>query len=366
MKKIIYGALFGLILAIVIVSAGANTNGAPVLVYVYSNSMEPLIRVNDAFLVWPSSRLQVGDIIMYRPAVLEAPYITHRIIAIGEKGYITKGDNSPYKDQESGEPEVTQSRIVGKAVTIHGQPFTIPGLGNMAAGIQSKLGKYTRYLSIAFLLLGIVSVLIENRHPLRRPKPRLRLRLRHIYRGIVIISIFLVMVSIYMGARVSQIKYLVSEYPGSRGDQVPVNQQGSLIMEVRNNGFVPVWTILTGIPPLSVHAAPEYIMPRSGETIILNVMPQNETGIYQGYVQIYNYPILLPRKWIVYLHKLNPIIAIIAEGMSAGLWLTIFLMVLNTIHGLEGWIPLKAVSDKITDRRLKRARAKFIGRRRMR
>lgn len=102
MRKYLYGALIGIILAIVMLSVGANTNGAPVLTYVYSNSMEPLIKVNDAFLVWPAKKLQVGDIITYRPAALKAPFITHRIIAVGDKGFITKGDNAPYEDQDRG------------------------------------------------------------------------------------------------------------------------------------------------------------------------------------------------------------------------------------------------------------------------
>ena len=152
MKKLIYGALIGLIFVFVIINYGASTNGAPVLTYVYSNSMEPLIKVNDAFIVWSSHKLQVGDIVTYRPLVLNAPYITHRIVAVGADGYITKGDNAPYKDQDSGEPEVRADRIVGKVVTINGQPLIIPGLGKLVSGVQAGIGKYTGYLSLIFLL----------------------------------------------------------------------------------------------------------------------------------------------------------------------------------------------------------------------
>lgn len=366
MKKLIYGTLLGLILAIVILSTGANTNGAPVLTYVYSSSMEPLIKVNDAFIVWPVSRLQVGDIVTYRPVVLKAPYITHRIIAVGEIGFITKGDNSPYEDQESGEPEVQTSRIVGRVVTIDGQPLIIPLVGSFAARVQSGVGGYAKYLSGIFLALGIISVFAGSRRSARRLKPRRRLRLRHIYRGVAIAAASLVMISIFIGARVTQIKYLVSEYPGSLGDQVPVNQPGRLKMEVRNNGLVPVWTVVTGIPPLSVHAAPGYILPRSAAAVVLDVEPQRETGVYQGYVQIYNYPVMLPRAWILYLHRLNPILAIAAAGMTLGLFFIILFKVLNQVHGFEGWIPLKAIGNKITKRRYKRAIAKYLGRRRVR
>ncbi|MDF2538613.1 MAG: hypothetical protein K0S76_1634 [Herbinix sp.] len=366
MKKLFYGALIGFIFALVLVSTSANTISAPLLTYVYSDSMEPLIKVNDAFLVWPSGEYKVGDIIMFRPVVLQAPYITHRIIAIGENGFITKGDNSPYMDQESGEPEVIAERIAGKVLTFHGQPFIIPELGKFSSTIQAEMGNLTKYLSGIFLFLGIIAAVVGNRRSIRKKKPRRRRRLRDFYRYLVIISMVLVMLSIYFGARVTQVKYLVSEYPGDRGDQVEVNQPGELSMVIKNNGIIPVWTVLTGVAPLYISDAPEYIGARSEETVFLKVSPQRETGIYQGYVQIFHYPILLPRTITLKLHQWNPIYAILSLGLTFGLWLKLLFKLLSQIHGFEGWIPLKSIKDKITDRRYKHLRAKLIGRRRVR
>ncbi|HWT76465.1 MAG TPA: signal peptidase I [Mobilitalea sp.] len=362
MKKFMNGALFGLALAVIFIFAGTYTKGAPILSYVYSNSMEPLIRVNDAFIVLPVSKPQVGDIIMYRPIVLNAAYITHRIIAVGEDGYITKGDNAPYRDQESGEPEVMKDRIVGKVFTIHGQPFVIPRLGSIPSSLKIGVGGYSGYLSIIFLILGLVTAFFGSKGFLRKRKPRHRIRLRHIYRAIVWITILSVMLSIFLGSRVSQIKYLVSEYPGTLGDQVEVNKPGQLVMEIRNKGLFPEWTIISGIAPLSIAAAPEYLPPRSKETVVLNVIPQRKTGIYQGYIQVYNYPIVLPRAWIVFLHGLHPVIAIVITGITAGLWGTLLFKILSHVHGFEEWIPLKARKDKLLERRMKQVSAKVIGR----
>lgn len=365
MKKLIYGALFGLLLAIVMLRVGANSNGAPVLTYVYSNSMEPVIKVNDAFIVWPASELKVGDIIMYRPLVLKAPYITHRIIGVSEIGYITKGDNSPFKDQDSGEPEITMDRIIGKVLSMNGQPLILPGFGNLSVAIRSGLDDNAIYFSGIFLLVGITLLLVGNKSHTVKRKPRHRLRLHHIYKSIIIISIILVMISIYVGSRVSQVRYLVSEYPGSQGNQIAVNQPGILTMDIRNHGVVPVWTIPTGIEPLSVSSAPEYIWPKSVESIVLDVIPQKITGYYQGYVQVYHYPMLLPRSWVVYLHQINPTLAMIAIGLTFGFLINILFQCLNHIHGFEQWIPLKAIKDKLTRRRLKRVKSKFLGRRRV-
>ncbi len=366
MKKIIYGALVGFIVAIMIVSIGAKTTGAPILTYVYSDSMEPLIQVNDAFLVLPVFQYQVGDIITYRPVVLNAEFITHRIIAMGENGYITKGDNSPYQDQESGEPEVLTDRIVGRVLTLKEQPLVIPGLGNLSGSVQSLFGTYTKYFSVWFFILGILSVWRNKRKYARRPKPRHRLRLRHVYRIVTLCGVIFIIGTIYFGSRVSSIKYLVSEYPGTLGDQIEVNQPGKLSMEIKNNGIVPVWTILQGIEPLTVEKAPDYIGPRGQEKIILHAEPQQETGIYHGYVHVYNYPILFPRKFLVLLHHIHPIFAFIAVGIMFGVYSTLFFKLLNYIHGFESWIPLRSIKDKILDRRYKRAKAKLLGRRRIR
>lgn len=365
MKKLIKGALLGMLLVTVLLMV-ARTSGAPILTYVYSNSMEPLIKVNDAFFVWPEKDYAVGDIIMFRPVVLDAEYITHRITDIGTNGYITKGDNTPYYDQESGEPEVWKDRIVGRVVTINQQPLIIPGLGNLSEVIRPFLGQYARYFSYVFFIIGISALFIRGKHSIRKRKPTRRLRLRHIYKGIMIASIVIVVASVSMGSRVNQIKYLVSEYPGTLGDQIMVGQPGTLTMYVKNHGIVPVWSVFTGVEPLSIKEAPNYIGPRSEELITLHVLPQRDTGFYYGYVQIYHYPILFPRNILLYLHGIHPAISVIATGFVFGFYVWIFLRLINHIPGLHGFIPLRAIKDKISDRRLKRTKAKLLGRRRIR
>ncbi|MFT4146152.1 MAG: signal peptidase I [Mobilitalea sp.] len=364
MKQLLYGALIGLILILAVISVRAKTNGAPILTYVYSNSMEPLIKVNDAFLVCPVKKLAVGDIIMYRPMVLKAPYITHRIIAIGESGYITKGDNSAYKDQDNGEPEVIKEQIIGKVVTINGQPLIVPGLGNISAHVQEKLGNNSRYLSGVFLLFAILTFFVGKKNKKKR-KNRNRWRLRHVYQILVILSACTIIVSIYHGSRVSKLQYLVSEYPSNQGDQIELNKPDQLVLKIKNNSFFPVWTIVSGIDPLSVHEAPEYLWLRSEGTVLFDVAPQNKIGLYQGYVQVYNYPILLPRAGIQLLHQASPFFAVLATGLAMALWIHILLLILNHIHGFEDWIPLRAIRDKVLQRRIKRAKAKLLGRRKL-
>ncbi len=366
MKKIMYGALIGFICIIILLFTGTNTFGAPILTYVYSESMEPLIKVNDAFLVMPSSEYQIGDIIMFRPVVIEASYVTHRIIEVGEEGYITKGDNSPYKDQDNKEPEVTSDRIIGKVATFQGQPFIIPGLGYLTSFLQKELGSYTKYLSGVFLFLGILSAVVGKRKKIRKNKSRNRWRLRHVYRLITGIAVLIVIFSIFLGSRVSQIKYLVSEYPGTLGDQIELGKPGQLKMKVDNYGFIPVWTVAEGIAPIKVQTPPSYLWPRTTKPLSLEVTAHNNTGLYYGYVRIYNYPMLLPRALVVTLHHINPVLATTSCGLMTGFLVFILFRMLNLVHGFEDFIPLRAIKDKLASRRRKRIIAKMFGRRRSR
>lgn len=358
-KKYIYGALISFVIVMGIIYANVQTKGAPVLTYVYSNSMSPLIKVNDAFLVWPVKNPDVGDIIMYRPVILKAPYITHRIIAKGEKGYITKGDNSPYEDQESEEPEVTPDRIIGKVVTINDVPLIIPGLGKVSSYMESRLGNATKTLSFLFLILGVITAILDRKQKKKR-KSRNRWRLRHVYKALIIVSACTVIISIYLGSQVSQIEYLVSKYPGSQGDHIQVGKEDQLVINIKNKGIFPVWIIVSGIEPLSVNEAPDYLWIRSGGTVLMNVKPQYSTGRYQGYVQHYHYPVLLPRTWILWLHNISPFFANLATGMAMAFWVRLLFLLLSHVHGLEDWIPLKSMKDKLLKRRIKRTKARLF------
>jgi signal peptidase len=366
MKKIILFVWITFLSVVVIMLLAANLRGIPVLTYVYSNSMEPVIQVNDGFIVLPQRVLKVGDIIMYRPVNLQAPYITHRIVGVTEYGYHTKGDNAPCQDQDNGEPAVCKDRIVGRVVTIDGRPLIFPGLGKLASCIHSGLDRYFVKLSMVFFGLGIVAALLSGKHAKRRRKARYRLRLRHIYHGISLLAAIFTVISVCLGSGISKVRYLVSEYPGKTGDQVEQNRPGQLTMAIKNVGFFPVWTFISAETPLQAHDFIQCIMPRHEEKMILDVLPQHKTGMYYGYIRIYKYPVFLPRVWMVLMHRIHPVLAAIVVGFAIGLWLHLFFMMMNHVHGFELWLPLHAIRDKVFDRRMKQAKTKMIGRRKVR
>jgi len=366
MKNITYRALIGIILALLFVNVGAITQGAPRFIYVFSESMEPTINVNDGFLVWPSFNYEVNDIVVFRPVKLEANLITHRIVGSNRDGFITKGDNSPVTDQASGEPALKGNRILGRVFTINGKPLIIPGLGNIYESMQKKLGSDVRYFAIGLITLGVMLAVWEAWSPQRKKRSRRRWRLRDIYRLAAIGAIGFVVLGVLLGTRVHQVKYLVSVNPGTLAEHMRVDETGYLPVKVNNVGFLPTWHISSAIAPLTVKDAPAVIKARSEGLIIISIPPHQETGWYQGYVRVYNYPMILPRPVIVWLHEQSPYLALAGISVSFALLILLILRVINGIPGVEGWIPLIALKDKINTRRMQKIYSRLFGRRRSR
>lgn len=366
MKKIIYGALLGIILSLFIMNIGAVTKGAPCFAYVFSDSMEPTIKINDAFLVWPSKNWKPGDIVLYRPVKLDAALITHRIIAIGENGFITKGDNSPSIDQQAGEPELKTERIVGKIVTFQGKPVIIPGLGNLLGSMKNQFGLYTKLLAGGLIAIGIMLALWELFFPHRKRKTRNRWRLGDLYRVVSVLSVGLVILGVLLGSRVNQVKYLVSVNPGTQENHIRINETGRMTIQLKNVGILPVWHLSAGIKPIEIQKAPEIIWPWNEESIIISIPPQHEVGWYYGYIRIYNYPLILPRTILVYLHNISPFLALAGVGIALYIWLYLFIKMINRLESTAEWIPLRALKNKVYNRRYQRIISKILKQRRSR
>lgn len=73
------------------------------------------------FFINPFSRsADVGDIIVFN---LRGSWTVHRVVAIVENGYITKGDNNVATDQQEGRASpVSKDKIAGKVLTIGDSP----------------------------------------------------------------------------------------------------------------------------------------------------------------------------------------------------------------------------------------------------
>lgn len=107
---------------------------------VISGSMEPAISVDDMVIVRAQESYELQDIVMYEGG---QSTVTHRIVAVEDGAYITRGDSNNADD-----PAVTAERIIGKVVCI------IPGVGKIISFIKTPLGMCILVLlALAVLML---------------------------------------------------------------------------------------------------------------------------------------------------------------------------------------------------------------------
>lgn len=110
---------------------------------VLSGSMEPKYPVGSLIYVKQvdAGTLQPGDVITFR---LDADTLaTHRIVAVTEDGFRTKGDANVAEDGGVVHP----SDVMGTPM------FTIPTLGYLANFLQSSSGKYLTAVAGAVIVL---------------------------------------------------------------------------------------------------------------------------------------------------------------------------------------------------------------------
>jgi signal peptidase I len=236
----------------------------PKIAYVYATSMEPVIHRNDGFLVWPSETYKVGDIILYRPSVLPAPRITHRIIRIGANGFITQGDNAPFPDQDSHEPEVQSGQVVGKVITVYGRPLTLPQLGRLKR-------KWIGISCIALAAIGLV------RASANRGRKRRSVRRSRRWKPLLPIAVFGIVTGMSLA--------------GGSTAHVPAHQQNPPSFLVKNRGVVPVLNVTSGA---------QVVVLRAFEEKKISVGP-TDGGIHSA-----NIPYVLPKSWLLALNRESP------------------------------------------------------------
>ncbi len=94
---------------------------------VLSGSMEPEISLDDLIFCKEEDSYAVGDVVTY---VRNGSMTTHRIVARGQEGFITKGDANNIEDAAP----VPEDSILGRVV------FAIPKVGLVLTYLKTPLG----------------------------------------------------------------------------------------------------------------------------------------------------------------------------------------------------------------------------------
>jgi signal peptidase I len=147
--------------AIVLVLAGTMT-GAWRIVPVRSGSMAPMAPKGSAVLAQPqsTSRLRVGDVVLFRAPVASHPLVVHRINEIvvhdGERLYRTKGDANPSPD-----PWLIRMR----STTVWRVHHVIPVLGTAVDEMSKPAPRLAGIVLASLVILGVGLGRIWRRSP---------------------------------------------------------------------------------------------------------------------------------------------------------------------------------------------------------
>jgi signal peptidase I len=110
----------------------------PVRLTVTGDSMQPLLRVGDGVVVQPIDphALQPGDVIVVQRG---GDWITHRLVAVDERGWHTHGDNTRYGDEAA-----SAARIMGRVIAIERNGQTIDLLQPRWRAIDRRINRVQR------------------------------------------------------------------------------------------------------------------------------------------------------------------------------------------------------------------------------
>ncbi len=303
--------------------------------YVSSGSMEPTIRTNDGYILVKSSNYQLGDIITFKPQVLDEAFVTHRIIEKVDNGFITQGDHNNSTDQEAGEPLIQAESIRGRVLTVKGRPLTIPKLGLISNQLNAII-KGINILTLIAIFLAIYALghIMEMFSGKGRRGKRRRSRLIDIapYFDPVFISLCLVLFInvVLVGISVKGWSPLETSYTVVTTEGIGSPLPGERFTEeMKLENMTPLPFIIKFDNKVNIEAYPEKLKLPSKQAVAytLTLEAPGEIGYYTESINKYTYLDLLPDSWFDTLYSMNkvlPLIVIFAPGIILNLILHIW------------------------------------------
>lgn len=306
--------------------------------YVETDSMAPTINPGDGFIGVPApvaGEPEAGDIVTFRAQTIGGGGLTtHRIQEVTDEGYITRGDNNPFTDQDSGEPIVTDAQIEMVVLQFGDRPVVIPGLGIVAQLIQGLLGAVGGLLGLgdsgganSGLLLGlgglVLVILTVGYDKVTSDNTRLPTRNTSRREGVVDSKLILLAILIALSLPVlsmmsipsgtDQALIVSTASPSDDPTRIVAGESSDIEIEIENNQFVPKLVVLT---PQSegVAFSDRAIGVSHGQTVetTLTLTAPEETGPHTLARSEHHYIHVLPTAVIVALHNIHPAVAMLA------------------------------------------------------
>ena len=333
--------------------------GQPILLgFVETGSMAPTLQPGDGFVAVPtalSGEISEGDVVVFEAKEVGGGGLTtHRVVAVTEEGYITKGDANPVTDQDGSEPPVQRGQIEATALQVGGEVVVIPNLGvavavvqDAIAGLQQRLAIVTGTRSLlgtrglAYIMFGIgvlayaASVLFgrqEGRERRDRTRDDGTADYRLLVVGMAVVLVAVATAGMTLGGATQEFGMVSSSSDAPGVDVVPAGERESTTYTVPGAGVVPAVVFLEPRSDrISVEPRELYVPPGERANATVTLSAPESTGYYPQYLTEHRYPGVLPRETIRALYGVHPWAPIVViDALLAGGFLGLGLALLGT------------------------------------
>jgi signal peptidase len=321
--------------------------GQPILLsYVETGSMQPTLSPGDGFVAIPAQiagGIGTGDVVTFEAQEIQGGGLTtHRVVEETERGYITRGDNNPFTDQDGGEPVVQDAEVVAKALQVGGSVVVIPHLGTVAMGFQSALDAVQTQLAVtfgvrsfqgtqglAYIIFGLSIVAYAVDWYLNAGSRDRDSRDRSRDDGTSVFVILGVLALVLMATATAAMvvpggtqEYGVvsAEFESENPTVIESGTSQELEYVVPNAGLVPVYAYVTPASP-GVDVDPQRlsVASRGEASTTVTLSAPDETGYYRLFVVEHRYLAVLPPGIVDELYGIHPWVPLVAiNGLLGG------------------------------------------------
>ena len=335
-------------IAIVIVSLIAGQFlGQPILLsFVETGSMQPVLDPGDGFIAVPAAvagDISPGDVVTFEAEEIQGGGLTtHRVVEETDRGYVTRGDNNPFTDQDGGEPVVQDAEVVAKAFSVGGGVVVIPHLGTVVMGLQSGLESVQTWLAvtfgvrsfqgtqgIAYVLLGFSAVAyavdwyLDQGSRDRPGRDRSRDDGTSVFAIVSLLALVLVAsatAAMVVPGGTQEYGVVSAEFESENPTVIERGTSQEIEYVVPNAGLVPVQVYVT---PAStgVDVDPQRlsVKGRGETTTTVTLSAPEETGYYRLFVAEHRYLAMLPPAMIDELYGIHPWVPLLViDGLLGG------------------------------------------------
>ncbi len=301
--------------------AGALLEKPVFVSYVTSGSMVPTIHENDLIFINPLvTDYRVGDIIVFES---NGKWVCHRIFAITEKGFLTKGDNNIAIDQLEGQPAVKPDRIAGKVVTFRGKPLIIPEVGDKIGLISTYAWEHKYLMLVLLITAGLIQITGGGggtRNVRRKSRRYIRMRFSQVFTAssFSVILLLTLVSALMIGGQ--DIQYGTTVAGNVRPEWVLPGSTFKRSILLENNGIYPFLYVVKGDGVRASVREWFVLGPGESREVDVTIKAPKDTSIYSEHITIARYLPVAPPEFLAALAFYNHFLPILIIDLEFALF----------------------------------------------